>query len=205
ASLKPIECDYLIIDAGWYKPDTGNWNQAHGDWNPNKNYYPNGLKNAADIIKKNGLKPGIWFEYETVGLESDLFKRTDLMLHSDGKPIQVGARRFLDFRKKEVIEYLDEKVIDTLNNGGFEYMKIDYNSSIGKGADGSESLGESLRQHLIEVGKFLERIKEKVPGIMIEDCASGGMRLDPYTLSKCDFGSFSDAHASPEIPIIAAN
>jgi len=151
-ALKPLECDYFVIDAGWYQPDQGFWNNAQGDWNASAKLYPNGLKRAAEIIKENGLKPGLWFEYEVSGFESQLFQRRELFLHADGKPIQVGTRRFLDFRKKEVIEYLDEKVIKTLSDGGFEYIKIDYNSSIGKGADGAESLGESLRMHLLEVG-----------------------------------------------------
>jgi alpha-galactosidase len=204
-ALKPLDCDYLIIDAGWYKPDNGLWNLAHGDWKPNKKLYPKGLKRAADIIQENGLKPGLWFEYETVGIESELFHRTDLMLHANGRPIQTGVRRFLDFRKKEVIEYLEEKVIKTLKENGFQYIKIDYNSSIGKGVDGAESLGEGLREHLLEVNKFLEKMRDEIPGLVIEDCSSGGMRLDPLTLHHCDLGSFSDAHASPEIPIIAAN
>ncbi len=204
-ALKPLECDYFVIDAGWYQPEQGFWNNAQGDWNPSVKLYPNGLKRTAEIIKENGLKPGLWFEYEVAGVESQLFQRRELLLHADGKPIQVGTRRFLDFRKKEVIEYLDEKVIKALSEGGFEYIKIDYNSSIGKGADGAESLGESLRMHLLEVGGYLNRIRDKIPGIVIENCASGGMRLDPLTLSLCDFGMFSDAHASPEIPVIAAN
>ena len=204
-ALKPLECDYFVIDAGWYQPEQGFWNNAQGDWNASAKLYPNGLKRAAEIIKENGLKPGLWFEYEVSGFESQLFQRGELFLHADGKPIQVGTRRFLDFRKKEVIEHLDEKVIKTLSEGGFEYIKIDYNSSIGKGADGAESLGESLRMHLLEVGSYLNRIRDKIPGIVIENCASGGMRLDPLTVSLCDFGMFSDAHASPEIPVIAAN
>ncbi len=204
-ALQPLQCDYFVIDAGWYQPDQGFWNNAQGDWNPSAVLYPNGLKRAAEIIKENGLKPGLWFEYEVAGVESQLFQRSELMLHADGKPIQVGTRRFLDFRKKEVIEHMDEKVINTLKEGGFEYIKIDYNSSIGKGADGAESLGESLRLHLLEVGSYLNRIRDEIPGIFIENCSSGGMRLDPLTLSLSDAGMFSDAHASPEIPIIAAN
>ncbi|MEN8230109.1 MAG: alpha-galactosidase [Bacteroidota bacterium] len=204
-ALKPLECDYLVIDAGWYQPDQGFWNNAQGDWNPSKKLYPHGLKRAAEIITENGLKPGLWFEYEVAGFESQLFQRRELFLHADGKPIQVGTRRFLDFRNKEVIEHLDEKVIKTLSEGGFEYIKIDYNSSIGKGADGTESLGESLRLHLLEAGNYLNRIRDEIPGIFIENCSSGGMRLDPFTLSLSDVGMFSDAHASPEIPLIAAN
>jgi alpha-galactosidase len=108
-------------------------------------------------------------------------------------------------RQYQVDMTLDNKVIKQLSENGFSYIKIDYNSSIGKGADGSESLGESLRQHLQEVVRYLHKLREKIPGIVIENCASGGMRLDPLMMKQCDLGSFSDAHASPEIPIIAAN
>jgi alpha-galactosidase len=204
-TVKPLSCDYFVIDAGWYKPETGRWNMAQGDWKINKRLFPNGLKRTAEIIKRNGLVPGLWFEYEDAGIDSELYRREDLMLHADGKPVQVGNRRFLDFRKNEVIDYLNEKVIQTLSQEGFGYIKIDYNSSIGKGADGAESLGESLRVHLSEVVGFLAQIREKIPGIVIENCASGGMRHDPLTVSLSDVVSFSDAHASPEIPIIAAN
>ncbi len=203
-ALKPLPVDYFVIDAGWFDKGRGFWNNTQGDWIPSEVLYPHGLKRAADLIKENGMKPGLWFEYEVAGTESDLFQKKELLLHADGQPIQVGTRRFLDFRKKEVIEYLDEKVIKTLKEGGFEYLKIDYNSSIGKGADGAESFGESLRLHLLETGRYLERIRDNIPGIFIENCSSGGMRLDPLTLSRSDAGMFSDAHASPEIPVIAA-
>jgi alpha-galactosidase len=48
-------------------------------------------------------------------------------------------------------------------------------------------------------------MRRELPELVIEVCASGGHRLEPSMLSLASMGSFSDAHESLEIPIIAAN
>ena len=101
--------------------------------------------------------------------------------------------------------YLDKRVIGFLKHYGFEYVKIDYNESIGVGCDGEESLGEGLRKSVLASRKFFERMRAQVPGIVIENCSSGGHRLEPSFLGICQLASFSDAHEEREIPIIAAN
>ena len=104
-----------------------------------------------------------------------------------------------------VKDYLDKKVIGTLLEYGFTYMKIDCNDTIGLGCDGAESQGEGLRQNMEASFAFIEKIKSKVPGIVLENCASGGHRLEPLMMGACSMASFSDAHECEEIPIIAAN
>lgn len=108
-------------------------------------------------------------------------------------------------RDSRVQEYLTEKVIGTLKKYGFGYMKIDYNETIGIGCDGAESLGEGLRQNMEASVEFIEKVKREVPGIVLENCSSGGHRLEPGLMSRMSMASFSDAHECPEIPIIAAN
>ena len=90
----------------------------------------------------------------------------------------------------------------TLNTYGFEYMKMDYNDSIAVGCDGAESLGEGLRQNMEASLDFIRRVKREVPGIILENCASGGHKLEPLMMSECSMASFSDAHECEEIPII---
>ena len=104
-----------------------------------------------------------------------------------------------------VIEYLSEKVIGTLNKYGFEYMKMDYNDTIGIGCDGAESLGEGLRQNMEASVDFVKKVAKEVPGIVLENCASGGHKLEPLMMSLTSMASFSDAHETEEIPIVAAN
>ena len=73
-----------------------------------------------------------------------------------------------------VKKYLHKKVIEMLQTYGFEYMKMDYNDTIGLGCDGAESLGEGLRKNQEESVNFVRQVKEEVPGIILENCASGG-------------------------------
>ena len=56
-----------------------------------------------------------------------------------------------------------------------------------------------------ECQAVIEKVKEEVPGIVLENCASGGHRLEPKMMSVMSMASFSDAHECEEIPIIAAN
>ncbi len=205
AALRGTGVKYLVMDAGWYKPAGGDWSTAQGEWQPNAAMYPDGLRATADAIRACGLIPGLWFELEVVGSASPLFSRTDLLLHRDGRVLTAGTRRFLDLRKPEVVAHLTERVIGLLRAGNFGYLKVDYNENIGIGVDGAESLGEGLRQHLAGVQDFFRKIRAELPDLVIENCSSGGHRLEPSMIGLTAMSSFSDAHECPEIPIIAAN
>ena len=82
---------------------------------------------------------------------------------------------------------------------------MDYNDTIGIGCDGAESLGEGLRQNMAASLEFIRKVKKEIPGIILENCASGGHKLEPLMMAECSMASFSDAHECDEIPIIAAN
>lgn len=205
AALAGTGIDYLVMDAGWFKPDGGVWFSGQGDWIPNAAMYPHGIRATAGMIRKRGMLPGLWFEMEVVGSASPLFEQTDLLLHRDGRPITVGPRRFLDLRKPEVGDHLAAKVIGLLKAGNFGYLKVDYNDNLGIGVDGAESLGEGLRQHLEGVVRFFQRLRRELPELVIENCASGGHRLEPRMIGLTSMSSFSDAHECREIPIVAAN
>jgi len=204
SKLKGHGIKYCVMDAGWHVKPGNDWSDI-GDWITNKESFPNGLKYVADRIKEDGMIPGIWFEMEVVGKDSDMFKNDECLLKRDGIPITTCFRRFLDMRKPEVIDFLDERVIGNLKENGFGYLKVDYNDNIGIGCEGAESLGEGLRLNMLESQNYFRRIKEKVPGIVIENCSSGGHRLEPSMMSITDMASFSDAHECVTIPLIAAN
>lgn len=196
---------YLVIDAGWYKSNGTDWSSGHGDWNPSPDLFPNGLKATADAIRARGLIPGLWFEMETVGSQSTAFKLGEHLLQRDGIPIGVRDRRFWDLNDPAAIDYLTEKVIDLLESCGFGYLKVDYNETAGLGCDHPDSQGEGLRLQIEGTYRFFEKIRERLPHLVIENCSSGGHRLEPSMLALTAMSSFSDAHELVEIPLIAAN
>ncbi len=197
--------EYLVIDAGWYRQPGKGWSECGGDWIPEEQeMFPRGLKATADMIRAHGMKPGLWFEPETCAAESEMFRREEMLLKRHGTVIDTDNRRFLDLRKEETHAFLEERVAGLLRRCGFAYVKIDYNDTIGVGCDDPDSPGEGLRRNMQGTLRFFRRLREAVPGLMIENCSSGGHRLEPSLMAVSDMASFSDAHECPEIPIIAA-
>ena len=202
--LQGTPAKYLVIDDGWAERPGGGI-QQNGDWIINRKSFPEGLAATCRTIREHDLIPGIWFEFEVCNPGSKAFDLTDHHLQRDGRVLQVGTRRYWDFRDPFTFDYLTKKVIHLLRDNGFGYLKVDYNETIGFGVDGAESPGEGLRQHLEGVQKFFRKLREELPDLVIENCSSGGHRLEPSMMGLCAMGSFSDAHESREIPIIAAN
>jgi alpha-galactosidase len=197
---------YLVIDAGWYKGEGTNWGDVFGDWQASTRLFPQGIAATAAAIRARGLIPGLWFEMETVGIGSRAIREhaADL-LQRDGALLQTGSRAFWDLRREGAHAYLAERVAGLLRDAGFGYLKVDYNESTGPIVDGDESPGEGLRRHQLGIVRWWRRLRELLPELVIETCASGGHRVEPSMLALAAQASSSDAHETLEIPLIAAD
>ncbi|WP_026652980.1 glycoside hydrolase family 36 protein [Butyrivibrio proteoclasticus] len=197
---------YLVMDSGWYLEGDSQWWENRGDWIINTDRFPNGLKELSDYVREKGMIPGIWFEPEVVSFKAHNYEeQKEHVLHRDGVPITVEGCRFWDMEDPWVKDFLKEKVIDTLKDNGFGYIKVDYNDTVGIGCDGDESYGENLRNKLAGTLEFFNRMREEIPELVIENCSSGGHRLEGTFMEHATMASFSDAHETKSLPIIAAN
>ena len=197
--------DILVIDDGWAEKPAGADIQTNGDWIVDRVKFPGGLRATTDAIRALGLVPGLWFEFESITRGCAAYADARLHLHRGGRPVEVGRRRFWDLRVAEARAVLAEKVIARLRDDGFGYWKIDYNETLPAGVDGPLSPGDNLAAHLEGVRDFIRLARREVPGLLIENCSSGGHRLEPSFQALAEMGSFSDAHETWSIPIIAAN
>ncbi|MBO4616678.1 MAG: alpha-galactosidase [Lachnospiraceae bacterium] len=195
---------FLVMDSGWYS-DCGNWWEYRGDWSINKNRFPNGLRELTDYIRDKGMIPGIWFEFEVSSPKSGVYDNPEHFVKKDGVPLTIGGARFWDMEDPYVDAYLDRNVIGNLKDNGFGYIKVDYNDTMGMGCDGPEGPGENLRKKVLATQEYFKKMRRELPDLVIENCSSGGHRLEPSFMELASQASFSDAHEIPSLPLIAAN
>ena len=200
-----IGAEIYCMDAGWYAD--GTWWETVGEWEVCEKRFPGGMKKVFDYIREKGMKPGIWLEPESMGINCPILNRFDdscfFMRH--GKRVIDHGRYQLDFRNKKVTEFLDEVVDRLVNDYGIEYFKFDYNIDGGVGTEtNADSFGDGLMQHNEAFLAWIDGIYERHPYLIIENCASGGMRMDYRSLSHFSLQSLTDAEKFEDISTIAA-
>jgi alpha-galactosidase len=194
---------YIVIDDGWAVRPPEATMQSNGDWIVDTEKFPHGINGVCKELRELGFIPGIWFEFEVCNPDSQAFKASEHHLQRNGNPLQVGSRRFWNLNDPWVKDYLDRKLIDFLKDCDLGYLKVDYNDNIGVGCDHTDSRGEGLRQQVNGIHDTFDRILENLPELVIENCSSGGHRLEPSMMQRTAMSSFSDAHESCNIPIVA--
>ena len=203
---KEFGAGYYIIDCGWHDEEPDPFYHV-GKWRESKTRYPDGLKKLADEIGKS-MCFGLWLEPEVVGAlgdSSETYKAEDYFSRQ-GKRLWLSDRYQLDFRSGEVRSRLENVVADMVEKYGINYLKLDYNIEAGAGTDfRAESCGDGLLEHNRGYIGWLKKIRERFPDLVIENCASGGNRMDYLTLSLCDVQSTSDQTDYKIYPYIAAN
>jgi len=200
-----VGCEYFCIDAGWYAP--GEWWDGVGQWEPSLERFPEGIKYVLDYIRGKGLIPGLWLELEVMGINSPKLAETDdswfFMRH--GKRVKDRSRYQLDYRNPRVVEHADGVIRRLVEEYGVGYIKMDYNINAGIGTEtGADSFGDGLLEHNRAYLAWLDRIFIRYPQLVIENCSSGGMRMDYAMLSRHSIQSTSDQEDYVRYASIAA-
>jgi alpha-galactosidase len=84
------------------------------------------------------------------------------------------------------------------------YFKLDYNIDPGTGTDfAAASAGAGLLDHNRAHLAWLDRVLDRHPGLTLENCASGAMRMDYALLARMQLQSTSDQQDHLRYPPIA--
>lgn len=199
-------CEYFCVDCGWYSE--GYWWDGVGEWLPSNVRFPNGLKEVMDYIRSKDMIPGVWLELEVMGTKCPKADRVpdDWYFTRHGKKVYDRSRYQLDFRNPEVIEHATEVIDRLVREYGVGYIKMDYNIEPGIGTElNADSFGDGLLGHNRAYLAWLDGIFEKYPDLIIENCSSGGLRMDYAMLSRYSIQSTSDQENYIRYATIAAN
>lgn len=200
-------CEYFCIDAGWY--DKGFWWDGVGRWQESKERFPNGLKEVTDYIRSKGMIPGVWLELEVMGIKCPMVNDVcddTWFFTRHGKRVHDRSRYQLDFRNPKVIAHANEVIDRLVSQYGVGYIKMDYNIEPGIGTEyNSDSVGDGLLGHERAYLAWLDSIFKKYPKLIIENCSSGGLRMDYALLSRYSIQSTSDQDDYKRYCTISAN
>ncbi|MGX1915806.1 alpha-galactosidase [Streptomyces phaeochromogenes] len=201
--------EYFCIDSGWYDDGTEGWWDSVGEWLPSSRRFPGGgIHEVLDRIRERGMVPGLWLEPEVVGLRSPVADSLppDAFFQRDGLRITEQGRHQLDLRHPAARAHLDRTVDRIVGDWGVGYLKLDYNIVVDPGtrAPGDISPGAGLLGHAEAYLDWLSEVLDRYPGLVIENCASGGMRMDGATLAVTQLQSTSDQQDPLRFPPIAA-
>ncbi|MCL4402828.1 MAG: alpha-galactosidase, partial [Acidobacteria bacterium] len=187
-------CEYFVIDAGWYAERKENWWDGVGLWQPSRTRWTGGLPALLGRIREKKLIPGLWLELEVAGIRSPLKDKPDAwFFQRHGKRVIDHGRYLLDFRNPEVRGHADEVIDRLVRQYGAGYIKMDYNVTAGEGTDyHADSAGQGMLEHQRAYLRWLDAVYQRYPDLVIENCGSGGGRMDYAMLSRHQLQSSSD-------------
>jgi alpha-galactosidase len=207
ATASQVGAEVFVIDAGWYD-ESGDWWDSVGEWTPSTTRFPGGISKVIDSITSAGMIPGLWLEPEVVGVRSPLADQLpdDAFLQRDGIRVREHDRYHLDLRSPDARAHLDSVIDRLVADFGVGYFKLDYNINAGPGTDVlSDSMGDGLLGHNRAHLAWLDGVLDRHPALILENCASGAMRMDFGILSRLQLQSTSDQQDPILYPPIAAS
>lgn len=173
-----LGAEYFVIDGGWY--GDGFWWDSVGEWLPSLARFPGGIEEPIDYIRTKGMIPGLWLEIERMGVKCPLAKTWPddcFFMRHDRRVVDRGSYQ-LDFRHPIVIAHANDVVRRVVEGYGVGFIKMDYNIDIGAGTEVSaDSSGDGLLEHQRAYKQWLLDLYDRYPGLIIEQCSSGGLRL----------------------------
>ncbi len=190
--------EYFLVDAGWYGSEPGDWWNTVGDWNVG-HWLPDGLGPGREYIHSKGMLFGLWMEAEAIGAKSNLIKEhPDWRVTRDGKPVTNG--RLLDLSKPEVEEWVKWEVIRVIEEHKPDLFKLDFNCQ--EINCGGERIMDGYIEnthwgHIEALYRIFDRVRERFPGLLMENCAAGGGRNDLGMVRRFTNCAHSDYTVQP--------
>ncbi len=184
--------DYYWIDAGWYGPEgsfspdvyTGEWAKYVGHWNINSRAHPNGLKPLADAAHEADLKFLLWFEPERALCDTPWTVEHPEWFLGERQP---GANLLFNLGDPDARHFLTEFISNFIRDVGIDCYRQDFNFDplpYWRAADAPDRQGMAEIRYVEGQYLFWDELLRRHPGLLIDNCSSGGRRIDLETISR---------------------
>ena len=185
--------EYIWMDAGWYGIDTkptpdefeGDWGCHTGDWRVSPLVHPNGLKDVSKAVHDAGMKFLLWFEPERViRTTPTAVNHPEYFLSSDNP---YDDNRLLNLGNEEAWKYCFETLSKLIEELNIDCYRQDFNFpplAYWRKNDDPDRKGITEIKHINGMYRLWDELLKKFPHLIIDNCASGGRRIDIETLRR---------------------
>ncbi len=184
---RKLPVDVYWVDAGWYAPSCGDefapeWNTYVGTWRFHPATFPNGLKPISKAAAEGGIKTLLWFEPERAVEGSELpTAHPEWFLGKDLKEGKCGNCLLLNLGNEEARQWCEEYISRTVVEEGLGWYREDFNMdplAYWRANDGPERDGITEIKAAAGLYKFWSNLRARFPELRIDNCSSGGRRLE---------------------------
>lgn len=186
--------DTVWVDAGWYGDVASTssqnlWQTQLGNWYFNEKMYPNGFQNIDAAAQERGMDLLIWMEPERAVESSWIYKTYPKYFMPRGNSSASGYYLY-DYSNDEATDFMIDLVSGILTDAGAEWYRQDsgrnprYDWRLMDQLEGENRTGIHEIKWITNMYRFLDTLKERIPGLMIDNCAGGGRRLDIEMMSR---------------------
>jgi alpha-galactosidase len=178
-----IGAEAYWIDACWYG-GAGEWWQEVGSWVVNREKFPRGLKPISDAAHKAGMKFVLWFEPERVQVNSLLHREHPEFLLSSWRD---SSNLLFNLGMPQARAYITDLISQSIAEYGVDIYRQDFNFDplpYWQVADAPDRVGIAEIRHIEGLYAFWDELRQRHPKVWIDNCSSGGRRIDLETMSR---------------------
>ena len=187
-----LDHDYYWIDAGWYGPADsyspdefeGDWYKHVGNWSVNPAAHPNGLRPLSDAAKDAGMKFLLWFEPERAIWGTPLTQEHPEWFLGEKKELMTVL---LNLGIPEARRWITDLIVSKIEEFGVDCYRQDFNMdplAFWRSNDAPDRVGMTEIRHIEGLYEFWDALLARCPGLLIDNCASGGRRIDLETIGR---------------------
>jgi len=196
---KQIGCDTHWLDAAWFE---GGFPNGVGNWTVRPKEYPNGLKPVAGACRDLGLKFLVWWEPERVAPGTKIVREhPEFVLHRGEDEVHGGeSGGLLNLGNPDARRYLTDLLLRQIDEFGVDTYRNDFNIDplpFWRKNDPADRQGITEIRYVEGLYQLWDEIRAKHPGIMMDDCASGGRRIDLEMCARSIVQTRSDTGCAP--------
>lgn len=173
-----LGCDTYWFDAAWFPGDFPN---GVGNWFAKPAEFPNGLKPVGEACKKQDMRFVLWFEPERVAENSEIAREHADFVHGGEK----GGLFKLD--DPEARRWLTELLSQRIDEYGITVYRNDFNMDpldYWRRNDPPNREGITEIRYVEGLYEMWDELRARHPGLWIDNCSSGGRRIDIEMCSR---------------------